>query len=104
MQWVFLIIAILGTLVPLAYVGPFLITNGPDIPLLVRQLFVNNISATFGIDVMISALALFVFVFLEGRRRGMKHLWAYLVCTLLFGVSSGFPLFLFFRERKMHEA
>jgi hypothetical protein len=104
MQWLFLIVAILGTVLPLSYLTPFLLNNGPDIPLLLRELFQNNISAAFGTDVMISALALFVFVFSEGRRRGMKHLWAYVLCTLLFGVSSGFPLFLFFRERKIHAA
>jgi uncharacterized membrane-anchored protein YhcB (DUF1043 family) len=31
----------------------------------------------------------------------MKHLWVYVLCTLLVGVSLGLPLFLFFRERKL---
>jgi hypothetical protein len=101
MQWVFLLVAILGTFVPMMFLAPFLFANGLNISLLLRQLFENNISSAFGVDVMVSALALCAFVFTEGRRRGMNHLWVYVLCTLLFGVSSGFPLFLFFRERKL---
>jgi NADH:ubiquinone oxidoreductase subunit K len=61
----------------------------------------NDISAFFGLDVIVSAVALWLFVFSEGRRRRMKHLWVYPICTLLVGVSLALPLFLFFRERKL---
>jgi hypothetical protein len=102
MQWLFLLAAILGAVLPLSYLSPFLATHGLDLPLLFHQLFQNNISAFFGVDVFVSALALWLFVFSEGRRRGMKHLWAYILCTLLVGVSLGLPLFLYFRERKLN--
>lgn len=101
MQWFFLIAAILGTILPLSYLTPFLMTNGFDVPLLFSQLFQNNVSAFFGTDVIVSAVVLGLFVFSEGARRGMKNLWVYIVCTLLIGVSLGLPLFLFFRERKL---
>lgn len=101
MQWLFLVAAILGAVLPLSYLFPFLAAHGLDMPLFFKQLFQNNISAFFGVDVFVSALALLLFVYSEGRRRGMKNLWAYLVCTLLVGVSFGLPLFLFFRERKL---
>ena len=101
MQWLFLFVAILGTALPYAYLFPFLMTHGLDLPLFFKQLFQNNISAFFGTDVVVSALALWLLVFSEGRRRGMKNLWVYVLCTLLVGVSLGLPLFLFFRERKL---
>ena len=101
MQWIYLVTAILGTILPLRFLIPFLITNGLDLPLLFQQLFQNNISAFFGVDVMVSSLALWAFVIAEGRRRQMKRLWLYVVCNLLVGVSLAFPLFLFFRERKL---
>lgn len=102
MQWLFLIAAILGTVLPLSYLIPFLAANGFDLPLLFKQLFQNNVSAFFGVDVMVSALTLALLVYSEGRRRGMKNLWVYVLCTLLVGVSLGLPLFLFFRERKLN--
>jgi len=101
MQWLFLVGAVLGAALPLSFLFPFLTAHGFDLPLLFKQLFQNNVSAFFGVDVIVSAFVLFLFVFNEGRRRRMKNLWAYVVCTLLVGVSLGLPLFLFFRERKL---
>jgi hypothetical protein len=101
MQWLYLAIAILGTIIPLRFLVPFLITNGLDLPLFFQQLFENNVAGFFGVDVMISSLALWVFVFSEGRRRQMTRLWLYVICNLLVGVCLALPLFLFFRERKI---
>lgn len=101
MQWLYLAAAVIGAALPLTFLARFLAEHGPDLPLLVRQLFQTNVSAFFGVDVIISGLLLLAFVFSEGRRRGMRRLWAYALCTLLVGVSLGFPLFLFFRERNL---
>lgn len=101
MQWLFLLAAVVGTVLPLTYLVPFLTTHGLDLPLFFRQLFQNNVSAFFGVDVIISSVALWLFVFSEGRRRGMRKLWIYIVCNLLVGVCLALPLFLFFRERKL---
>ena len=101
MQWLFLVAAVLGAALPLSQFAPFLAAHGLDLPLFFRQLFANHVSAFFGLDVMVSALALFLFVASEGRRLRMRRLWAYVLCTLLVGVSFGLPLFLFFREREV---
>ena len=101
MQWLYLIAAILGTVLPLRFFVPFLMTHGFDMNSFFRLLFQNQVSSAFGVDVFISSIVLWLFVFSEGRRRGMKNLWCYVFCNLLFGVSSGLPLFLYFRERTM---
>ena len=101
MQYLYLTAAALGTVLPLFFFIPFLWSNGFDIPLFFRQLFQNQVSSFFGMDVLVSSLALWLFVFSEGRRRGMKNLWAYILCNLLVGVSLALPLFLFVRERKI---
>ncbi len=101
MQWLYLVAAILGTILPLSQFIPFLATNGFDVPFFFRQLFQNPVSAFFGMDVIVSSFVLWVFVFSEGRRRGMKNLWLYVVCNLTVGVSLALPLFLFFRERTL---
>ncbi|HJR09199.1 MAG TPA: DUF2834 domain-containing protein [Pyrinomonadaceae bacterium] len=101
MQWLYLVLAILGAVLPLSQLVPFLLAYGFDVPLLFRQLFANHVSAFFGLDVIVSSVALWLFVFSEGRRRGMKNLWLYIFCNLAVGVSLALPLFLFFRERKL---
>ena len=103
MLWLYLIIAILGAILPLSQLLPFLATHGLDMKLFFEQLFQNHISAFFGLDVIVSSFALWLFVFSEGRRRGMKNLWVYVVCNLVVGVSLALPLFLFFRERRLKD-
>ncbi len=101
MQWMYLLAAVFGTILPLSHFIPFLAANGLDMQLFFRQLFDNHVSAFFGMDVIVSSFVLWLFVFSEGRRRAMKNLWLYMICNLAVGVSLALPLFLFFRERKL---
>ncbi len=52
-------------------------------------------------DVAVSTLVLFVFIATEGRRIALSRLWLPIIATLLAGVSLGFPLFLYLRQRKL---
>ena len=101
MKWLYLSAAILGTVLPLSQFIPFLTAQGFDISLFFQQLFQNNVSGFFGMDVIVSSLALWLFVFSEGRRLRMSNLGVYIVCNLAVGVSLALPLFLFFREDKL---
>ena len=98
MKLLYLLAAILGAALPLSQLIPFLKMHGLNLTLLFTLLFSNNVSAFFGLDVIVSSLVLWIFVFSEGRRVGMKHLWLYVVCNLVVGVSLALPLFLLFRE------
>jgi hypothetical protein len=82
----------------------FLLQNGLDLSLLIDQLFVNSISSFFGLDVVISAIVLLVFIVHEGTRLGIKNLWIYITSTLLVGVSFGLPLFLLRRQYQLDSA
>jgi hypothetical protein len=100
-QYLYLALCILGTALPCSQLLPFLREHGPNVSLIVEQLFANRISSFFGVDVIISSVVLWVLVLTEGRREHMRHLWIYIVCNLLAGVSLGLPLFLYIRERKI---
>lgn len=96
-----MLLAALGAALPLSQLVPFPAAHGLDVPLHFRQLFETHASAFFVLDVIVSSLVLWLFVFSEGRRRGMKNLWLYVVCHRAVGVSLALPLFLFFRERRL---
>jgi hypothetical protein len=100
-QYFYLILCILGTVLPCAQLLPFLAEHGLNVSLMIEELFANRISSFFGLDVIVSSVVLWVFVLTEGRRQQMKSLWIYIVCNLLAGVSLGLPLFLYMRERKI---
>jgi hypothetical protein len=94
-------LAVLGAVVPLAMLAPFVYAHGLAPGLFMKQLFATPVSRFFAFDVLISAITFWVFMLSEGRRLEMKNVWIYVLGTLLVGVSLGLPLFLFFRERKM---
>ena len=99
MASIYLLLALIGTIVPYVRLVPWLAQHGPNLPLLVTELFSTRIGGFFGLDVLISALVLIVFIRREGARRHMRLLWLPIAATCLIGVSCGLPLFLFMRER-----
>src|SRR5262249_653000 len=80
---------------------PWVAANGLHIPLLVRELFANRISAFFGIDVLVSSLVLLVFMRAEGTRLGIPRRWLPVLALITVGVSLALPLFLYMREMRL---
>ncbi|MDO8681122.1 MAG: DUF2834 domain-containing protein [Acidobacteriota bacterium] len=95
---IYLALCVLGTVLPLSQLMPFVRDHGLDLQLLIAQLFASPISSFFGLDVIVSSVVLWVFVACEGRRAGVRHLWAPIAASLLVGVSLALPLFLYLRE------
>ena len=94
-------LCILGTALPYSQFLPFLQQHGLNAREFVTQLFATRIGAFFGWDVIVSALALWLFVAIEGRRLRIPHRWAPVLAVILVGVSLGLPLFLYLRERQL---
>ena len=101
---IYLSLAVLGTVLPYWQFFPFMLENGLDLRLFVAQMFANPVSGFFALDVVVSSLVLWVLVVVEGRRAGVKHLWAPIAANLAVGVSLGLPLFLYLRERALQSA
>jgi hypothetical protein len=72
MRRLYLLIAVLGAVLPYYFFVPFLQEHGLDMGLFMSQLFQTRIGAFFTMDVIVSSLALWIFIFSEGRRLGMK--------------------------------
>ena len=101
---IYFALCIAGTILPLSQFIPFLREHGVDLSLFFQQLFASPVSGFFGMDVIVSSLTLWVFVYSEGVRLKMQHLWIYVVCNLLVGVSLGLPLFLLMRQAKLDQS
>ena len=98
---VYLVLCVLGTVLPYWQLIPFLQQHGLDVRLLVEQLFSTPAGGFFGMDVIVSSLVLWVFLFTEGRSMRLRHLWAPMAASLAVGVSLGLPLFLYLREARL---
>jgi hypothetical protein len=97
----YLALAVIGTVTPYAKFVPWLIEHGLNLRLFVSELFSTRIGGFFGLDVLISAVTLIVFIRREGARRRLRLLWVPIAATCLIGVSCGLPLFLYLRERQV---
>jgi Terpene cyclase DEP1 len=94
----YLLLCVLGVVLPYWQFVPWVLEHGLNLRLFVSELFANRIGGFFGMDVLVSAVALCVFASAEGRRLGMRDRWMPVVAVLLVGVSLGLPLFLYLRE------
>lgn len=97
MKTLYLLLCILGTLLPLSQFIPWLADNGLNIPLLLQHIAADRLSAFAWLDVLVSAGALAAFVVYESRRLKMRYGWLSLL-GLCVGVSLALPLFLLMRE------
>lgn len=101
LKHLYLTLCIVGGFLPYIPFIPFLRDHGLDFPTIFAELFVNRISRAFAIDILVSSIVFWVFVLVEGRRAGMKHLWAPLAANVIVGLALGLPLFLYMRESSM---
>lgn len=98
LRHLYLILAALGFILPYSQFLPWLMLNGFNLPLFIHELFANRISGFFGLDVLVSAIVLVVFVSSERCRLGARAFWLPIVALATVGVSLGLPLFLYFRQ------
>ena len=98
----YLVFCFIGLLLPYSQFVPWLMEHHAlDMQLFLRELFANRIGAFFGLDVIVSAIVLIVFIRAEGRRLSLPLLWLPIVAVLLVGVSLGLPLFLYLRQLQL---
>lgn len=101
---IYFAMAIAGAYVPLMQIAPFVQQHGFDFGLAGAQLVATPVSRFFGVDVVWSAVALIVFIVIQGPRDRVALAWLAVVATLGIGVSCGLPLFLGLRERALMRA
>ena len=103
MRYVYFGLAVLGAVLPYSQFIPFLAEHGLDLPMLLSLLFANRISSFFGLDVIVSAVAVLVFAAAQRRLLGTPGLAMCVLATVGIGPSCGLPLLLFLREVRHDE-
>ena len=104
LRHLYLVFALVGLLLPYSQFLPWIMEHhAMNIPLFIHDMFANQISAFFAMDVIVSAIVLILFTLDEGRRLGMQTLWLPVIATLLVGVSLGLPLFLCLRQIQLDQ-
>jgi hypothetical protein len=94
---VYLVLSVLGAVIPYHYFLPWLLEHGLDLPLFLQQLHANPVSEFFAADVIVSAVVVLAFLVFERRCLG-RFWWLPVVGLIIFGVSVALPLLLYLRE------
>lgn len=101
MTRIYLLLAILGAIVPYVFFGNFMLEQGMDLTEFVRQLFATSPASGFTVDLLITSAAFWIWSFREARQRDMRHWWVYVALNLTVGLSCALPLFLYFRQLRI---
>lgn len=100
---IYLVLCVIGTILPYWQFVPWLAQHGLNLPLFFRELFANRISAFFGMDVIVSAIVLIRFARVESARLRVQRWWLAVIAIFTVGVSLAFPLFLYLRELRLEQ-
>ena len=98
---IYLLLAILGFVAPYYFFLQLPGEDGFDLAQLIQPMFANNLLRGVAMDLMISVIVFWVYLFAETNKLQMKNPWLYVLATLLVGLSFALPLFLYFRERQL---
>jgi hypothetical protein len=98
---IYLVLAIIGFMAPYYFFLQLPGENGFDLPLLIQPLLANNLLRGVAMDLTVSVIVFWAYMFAEANKLQMKNAWLYVLATLLVGMSFAFPLFLYVRERTL---
>jgi len=100
---IYLALCFAGAMLPYWEFLPWIAQHGLNLPLLLRELFANRISAFFGMDVLVSAVVLISCMRVESTQLKIPHWWVPVLAVLAVGVSLALPMFLYMREIRLEE-
>lgn len=103
MQAFYLVAAITGTVLPYYFFGSFAFETGFNVGLFFEQVISARASFGFVVDLFISSLVFWPFLFKEAKCHSTPSPWWFVTLNLTVGLSCALPLFLYFRENREHE-
>ena len=102
MKTLWLLMSVVGTVLPYSVFVPWVIENGLDLRLLINQAS-RPIAAFAWLDVAVSAVVILALA-TKQIWRGQRRFWIVIAATCAVGVSLGLPLYLYMREQPLHGA
>jgi hypothetical protein len=93
----YLVLAIVGAVIPLAFFAQFG-GNGADF---VSALFVNPAASGFTADLLISSFVFWAFMW--SKRSSGPKVWPFVILNLFIGLSCALPAYLYFVSRQKEQ-
>lgn len=97
-KYIYLLIAILGVILPYTQFVPWSNENGFDLGLMVSLMFANQIASGIALDALVAGLAILLFIIFDKKETRVKYWWVSVVGIFLSGIAFALPFYLFLRE------
>lgn len=100
MKKVYLMLSMIGAIVPYVFYIKFIQSEGINFPLFITTLFENNSAAGFSADVLLATVVFWLYIFQRAKlSNGPKPLLFFVLsCTI--GLSCALPAYLYANEKQ----
>jgi hypothetical protein len=95
MKNVYLVLTIVGTIVPYVFFIEHFSVSGFGLPTMLASAFANGAAGGFAADVLISSAVFWIYL---GRHK-VPNRWIYMLLNVLVGLSCALPLYLYMTTR-----
>ena len=98
---IYLASAVLGFFAAICFVVKFYIEGGSDIFPALAEISSTTMGQLLAADFTISVIVAWIYIYNESKRLNMKFWWLYILLTCGVGFCFAFPLFLYYREKRL---
>jgi len=99
MKKLYLLLAVIGAIVPYFFFFQFFQAEGINISAFVSALFVNGASGGFTMDVLLSSFIFWLFMFKQVKESNGPKPYLFIVLNLAIGLSCALPAYLYAKEK-----
>ncbi|MEQ1533733.1 MAG: DUF2834 domain-containing protein [Sideroxydans sp.] len=99
MKNIYLVLSIIGAIVPYVFYIQFIQTEGINFPLFIATLFENNSAAGFSADVLLATVAFWLFIFQRAKQSNGPKPLLFFVLSCTIGLSCALPAYLYANEK-----
>lgn len=96
MRNIYLVLAVIGAIVPYAFFIQHFAANGVSLPVFIADAFANGSAGGFTADVLISSTVFWIYMF---RDKGGPNPTGFIGLNLFIGLSCALPAYLWWRSR-----
>jgi hypothetical protein len=105
LAWIYLALAIAGGVLPwmanIAFMQEY--ESAFDLQVFISLANANPAAQSLSRDLLVGAAAVTMWMIVESKRLGMRHLWLVLLSSVTIAFAFAAPFFLFLRERRLAE-
>lgn len=98
MKKLYLLLAVVGAIVPYIFFFQFFQTEGLNISAFVESLFVNGAAGGFSADLLFTSFVFWLFMIVQQRRSKGPKPYFFIILNLAIGLSCALPAYLYVRE------